>query len=304
MKSMVKGSIIMKTIIITGANSGLGFECAKNILLENPGYFIVMACRSIEKAEKSKSELIKMTKNENIAVMELNLSSLNSVRKFAENFKQAGYPPLFGIVCNAGISNSNVGVTEDGFDIVFGTNHLGHFLLTVLLLPLIEENGRITVVSSDMHNPPNGLTYRGAEELAHPASKINDIYSQSKLCNLYFTYELAGRLSEMGRKITVNAFNPGLLTDTNFHVNSTRSFSEDFMKKVADRIGYLSESGKALADMVTKPYYGENTGKYNDRGEDIPSSELSYNAENAKKLWESSVNYTKLQKDETLDGLL
>ena len=294
----------MKTVIITGANSGLGFECAKNILLESQDYFIVMACRSIEKAEKAKSELIEITKNENISVMQLNLSSLNSVREFAKDYEKAQYPPLFGIVCNAGISNSNGGTTEDGFDMIFGTNHLGHFLLTTLLLPLIKGDGRITVVSSDMHNPPNGLTYPGVEVLADPDSEINDKYSQSKLCNLYFTYELTGKLSEIGENITVNAFNPGLLTDTNFHVNSNRHFTEEAMKMFVDRVGVLSESGKALGDMVTKPYYGEHTGKYNDRGKEIPSSELSYNKENAEKLWESSVNYTKLQNEETLDGLL
>lgn len=71
---------LMKTIIITGANSGLGFECAKNILLENSDYFIIMACRNIEKSEKAKIELIGKTKNKNIQVMELNLSSFDSVR--------------------------------------------------------------------------------------------------------------------------------------------------------------------------------------------------------------------------------
>ena len=300
----MKGILIMKTIIITGANSGLGFECAKNILLESQDYFIIMACRDREKAEKAKAELIKMTKNENIAVMELNLSSFSSIRKFVDDFKKTQYLPLFGVVCNAGISNSNTGVTEDGFDMIFGTNHLGHFLLTALLLPLIADKGRIAVVSSDMHNPPNGISYAGAEELAFPGSKINDKYSQSKLCNLYFTYELAGKLTKIGENITINAFNPGLLTDTNFHTNSTLSFTEEFMKKVADRIGYLSDSGKALADMMTKSYYGDHTGKYNDRGNEVLSSELSYNEENAEKLWKSSVNYTKLHQEETLDGLI
>ena len=289
----------MKTIIITGANSGLGFECAKNILLENSDYFIIMACRNIEKSEKAKIELIEKTKNKNIQVMKLNLSSFDSIRQFVNDFKNMQYPPLYGIVCNAGISDCNE-VTEDGFDMIFGTNHLGHFLLTALLLPLVEENGRITVVSSDMHNPPGGLAYPGVEKLAYSDSEINDRYSQSKLCNLYFTYELAERLSELGKNITVNAFNPGLLIDTNFHVNSNRRFEEEFLKKIADRMGSTPESGKALADMITKPYYGEHTGKYNDRGNEILSSELSYNVENANKLWKSSVNYTKLKKEETI----
>lgn len=290
----------MKTIIITGANSGLGFECAKNILLKDPKYFIIMACRNAEKSEKAKQELIEKTKNENVSVMELDLSSFDSIRKFVNNFKNMKYPPLYGIICNAGLGTTN-GITKEGFEIVFGTNHLGHFLLTNLLLPLIENNGRITVVSSDMHNPPQGeLTYPGAEALAYPDSDVNNRYSQSKLCNLYFTYELAKRLDKIGSNITVNAFNPGLIINTNFHENHAHRFTEDFLKSVSDRIGDLSESGKALADMTTKPYYGENTGKYNDRGEEKMSSELSYNAENAEKLWESSVKYTELKQEETI----
>ena len=290
----------MKTIIITGANSGLGFECAKNILSENSDYFIIMACRDVEKSEKAKQELIEKTKNENVQVMELDLSSFDSVRKFVNDFKNMQYPPLYGIVCNAGIANNNSGTTKEGFELIFGTNHLGHFLLTNLLLPFVTDDGRITVVSSDMHNPPSGgLTYPGVEALADPDSEINNRYSQSKLCNLYFTYELAKKLGKIGSNITVNAFNPGLLIDTNFHDNNTHRFTEEFMKSVSDRVGELSESGRALADMVVKPYYGENTGKYNDRGNEKPSSELSYNIENAEKLWESSVNYTKLKKEET-----
>jgi NAD(P)-dependent dehydrogenase (short-subunit alcohol dehydrogenase family) len=296
----MKGIIFMKTIIITGANSGLGFECAKNILLGNSDYFVIMACRNTEKAEKAKEELIEKTKNKNVSVMELDLSSFDSVRKFVNDFKTINCLPLYGIVCNAGVGSAE-GITKDGFEIIFGTNHLGHFLLTNLLLPLVADNGRIIVVSSDMHNPPQaGFTYPGVEALAYPDSEVNNRYSQSKLCNLYFTYELVKKLDQIGSNITVNAFNPDLIINTNFHENHSYRFTEDFLKSVSDRMGNLSESGKALAEMVTKSYYGENTGKYNDRGEEKPSSELSYNAENAEKLWKSSINYTNLKQEETI----
>ena len=294
----------MKTIIITGANSGVGFECAKNILLAGSEYYIVMACRNSEKAEKAKMELINETGNKNIQVMELNLASLLSVKSFITFFKNAQHPPLFGLVCNAGISGNHKGLTAEGHELIFGTNHLGHFLLTTLLLPSIMGSGRIVMVSSDMHNPPGGLIYPGPKMLASPDNQLGNKYSQSKLCILYFTYELSKRLSQMKKKITVNAFNPGLITNTNFSQGHKERFTKSFLAKVADRIGSLPVSSKALADMITEPYYGKVSGKYNDRGNDVPSSELSYNIENAVELWQTSVSLTGLQNEDTLSGLL
>lgn len=294
----------MKTIIITGANSGLGFECAKNILLDGPDYYIVMACRNLKKAKEAKMALIDETKNRNVQVMELDLSSLVSVKRFVTNFRSAQYPPLFGLVCNAGIAGNHVGLTAEGHELIFGTNHLGHFLLTNLLLPSIMDSGRIAIVSSDMHNPPGGLTYPGGKTLADPDNQLGNKYPQSKLCNLYFTYELSKRLRQLGKQITVNAFNPGLLTSTNFSGGNKARFTEAFLLMIADRIGSLPVSSNALADMITQSYYGEVSGKFNDRGNEVPSSELSYNIENAIELWETSVSLTGLKSQDTLFELL
>ena len=206
----------MKTVIITGANSGLGYECAKNILSTETEYFIIMACRNPEKAEEAKAALISETGNKNIEVMGLDLSSLQSVRNFAKDFDNATLPPLYGIVCNAGIAGFHAGKTVEGYELIFGTNHLGHFMLTNLLLPRLIDNGRIVIVSSDMHNPPWGsITYPGAKILADPENGLNNKYPLSKLCNLYFAYELSRKLAKIQKPITVNGFNPGLLTDTN-----------------------------------------------------------------------------------------
>ena len=138
----------MKTVIITGANSGLGFECAKNILSTATEYFIIMACRNPGKAEEAKYALIRETGNKNVEVMGLDLSSLQSIRSFAKDFDNASLPPLFGIVCNAGIAGTHTGKTVEGYELIFGTNHLGHFLLTNLLLPSVMDNGRVVIVSS------------------------------------------------------------------------------------------------------------------------------------------------------------
>ena len=292
--------VIMKTVIITGANSGLGYECAKNILLAGDEYNIVMACRNPKKAEEAKMKLVDETKNKNIHVLELDLASLLSVKGFITNLKSTQLPPIFGLVCNAGISGIHKGITAEGYELIFGTNHLGHFLLANLLLPSIEEGGRIVVVSSDMHNPPGGLIYPGAKSLANPDNQMDNKYPQSKLCNIYFTYELSKRLSQMERQITVNTFNPGLITETNLSGPNKERFTDEFLARFADWIGSLPKSSKALADMITEPYYGEVSGKYNDRGNEVPSSELSYNIENAVELWETSLSLTGLQSEDTL----
>ena len=142
----------LKTVIITGANSGLGFETAKKIA-KNMNYSLILACRTIEHGEKAREEIIKETGNKNIKVLKIDTSVLSSVRNFAEEFQKLNIK-LDRLICNAGISSMHKGITEEGFELVFATNYLGHFLLTNLLLPYMNEDARIINVTSDMHNPP------------------------------------------------------------------------------------------------------------------------------------------------------
>ena len=229
--------------------------------------------------------------------MEIDTSSLNSVRNFIKNYKESSYGKIYSLVCNAGISGMHSGITKDGFDIIFETNHLGHFLLTNSLLSLMEENGRIFNVSSDMHNPPqNNFDWIGTEKIAKPNSdlaKDNIRYSYSKLCNLYFTYELKRKLEKENKKIFVNAFNPGFMENPNFGIIKPEIVK--FIKeKCPDRIGDVEKSSQALADLVTMENFNIN-GAYFDRNTTpAKSSELSYNEKNAKELWDISELYTKI----------
>lgn len=297
-----------KTIIITGANSGLGFECARNIAGSSPEHRVILACRNMAKAEQAKDAIIESSGNSDVHAMELDVSSLASVRAFVKRYSEVESSPLYGLVCNAGIMGANVGFTTEGFDCVFATNYLGHFLLTNLLLPFMQPTGRVINVSSDMHSPPGPkLHWPGVDALAHPDKKRSgdrNRYSYSKLCNLYFTYELCERLKRTHSIITVNAFNPGLMTDTNFAPDKSR-FTPIFLKMVSDRVGSLTKSGAALAKLMTEPQYGQVSGKYYDRStEKRQSSPLSYDEENALELWNMSAGYTKLKQDETLPDLL
>ena len=278
----------MKNVIITGANSGLGFETAKKIARDH-AFRVILACRNEAKAARAKADIISATGNGQIDTMKLDTSSLASVRAFANAFIER-YGTVDVLINNAGISPMREsGVTEEGFEVVFATNYLGHFLLTQLLLPYFSANGRILNVTSDMHNPPFGeLVWKGVDILAHPTEEVmRERYYYSKLCNLYFVYELARRLEAEGRGIRVNAFNPGMM-QTNFApVDKARAAMVKLT--MPKRFGDLEKSSDAYAELVVNDALAVTSANYYDRSTTaIKSSELSYDMENAKELWEAS----------------
>ena len=290
----------LKTIIITGASSGLGFETAKKIAKNFKNYRIILACRNLQKANAKKEEIEKETQNKNLVVMEIDTSSLASVKNFVTNYKNSSFGKIYSLVCNAGIAGTSKGQrTKDGFDDIFATNHLGHFLLVNSLLPLMEENGRILVVSSDMHDPPKmshpNFNWIGAEKLAKPDeefSKSRLRYSYSKLCNVYFTYELKRRIGD--KKLSVNAFNPGFMPETGLSGGNITPERIKFVKEhMPDRIGDLDKSSQALCDLITMKDFKAN-GEFFDRSTNsVKTSELSYNEQNAKELWDLSESYVR-----------
>lgn len=284
---------MMKNVIITGANSGLGFESAKKIAKASEDFRLILACRSLEKAGQARERIVEESGNPNVVCMELNTASLASVKKFASAYEQGDYGSVYALLCNAGISGKHTGLTEDGFDIIFETNHLGHFLLTKLLLPHMEPDGRIFVTSSDMHDAPGKtMKWPGTEKLAHPDSSLaadTIRYSYSKLCNLYFAYELGRRL-EKNSGICVNAFNPGLM-QTNFMPLNKVSI-EVVKRTMPKRFGDLGKSSDALAELVVSKELVRESGLYYDRStRPCPSSELSYHTGNAEELWRESERY-------------
>ena len=287
----------MRNIIITGANSGLGLETAKKIAKVSNEYRLILACRNIGKGNEAKNTIISGSGNENISVMELDTSSLASVKSFAATYPKQGYGSIYALLCNAGVSGTHSGLTEDGFDVIFETNHLGHFLLTNLLLPYMDDDGLIFATSSDMHDSPMGkMEWNSTETLAHPNAALayeSIRYSYSKLCNLYFIYELAERLRSQGSCIKVNAFNPGLMK-TNFMPLTKASMA--FVKmSMPERYGDLDKSSTAYAQLVTEDGLVKESGLYYDRSIHAKrSSVLSYNIENRKELWAKSCEYCDL----------
>ena len=287
----------MKTVIITGGNSGLGYETAKRIAMTGRDYSVVLACRNIEKGFSAAQKLAHETGSKNIHVMQLDLSSLASVRDFAA--KITGQ--VYALDNNAGIAGNSSGLTVDGIDIVFQSNHLGHFLLTNLLLPKMTDDARILNISSDMHNPPQGpLTWYGVDYLAHPSEDLGSArYFYSKLCNLYFTYELDRRLHAKNSHITCNALNPGFMPATNLQAGGTLTQEQiDHVRRtMPERCGDLGTSASAAAELLTSEEFAGISGKYYSMSTTPKdSSELSYNVGNARELWEASEKLSGLEK--------
>ncbi len=300
----------MKTVIITGGNSGLGYHCAQQIVQDSQ-WQIILACRNLEKGHKAVQELQKSAKPNQIEVMQLDLASLDSVRSFVAEFKQGDRPPLNALVCNAGVQFiQRQTYTKDGFDMTFGVNHLGHFLLTNLLLKELATPARIVFVSSDTHDSSKttGMPapyFRDPQLMAHPeqdpalkGKSIGEIgriaYTTSKLCNVLCAYELSRRMEATEKPITVNVFNPGLMPGSGLadDYTPTAKFVWNNILPILCRfvpnVNTMENAGKALARLVLDKDLENVTGKYFSGFEMIDSSQESYDRNKAKELWKGS----------------
>lgn len=195
-----------KIYIVTGANSGTGLETAKQLAKQNG--LVIAACRRLDAANKAFEGFDHLS---NIKIMELDLGSFSSIRKFAEQFKRE-YDRLDALVNNAGVMMTPEGRTEDGFETQFGINYLGHFLLTELLLDTLKASSpsRIVNVSSVVHVGNNGVggeIYFDDYNFEERDYDRNAAYSQSKLANILHASELARRLEGTG--VTAVSLHPG-----------------------------------------------------------------------------------------------
>ncbi|WP_390409309.1 SDR family NAD(P)-dependent oxidoreductase [Lacticaseibacillus jixiensis] len=282
-----------QAVIITGANSGLGFETTKQIAARSDAYTLIMACRNLDKAQAAKAEILKANPQADLICLAIDTSSLASVREFVAAFK-ALQLPLYGLVCNAGIAGRMPTTTKDGFNNIFETNYLGHFLLTQLLLPLFAADGRIVTVSSERHDAPlKGVAWPGAEALAHVGVQPDidpQSYSFSKLCMILFAYALGQHLSAAGQTIAVNTVNPGLMIETGLSKDKSR-FTPEALARFADLLATAHDSATMITDLMLDAQFAQGPVRYYDRRSDRPvaSSKLSYDAQVQAELWDYSL---------------
>ncbi|XP_038075404.1 retinol dehydrogenase 12-like [Patiria miniata] len=287
-----------KTVLITGANTGIGKETARDLVRR--GARVIVACRDIAKAEAAVADIRKDTGSDNLVVVKLDLASLASVRECAKKIK-AEEPRLNILINNAGIMMCPAWKTEDGFEMQFGVNHLGHFLLTNLLLDLIKSSApaRIVNVSSIGHDFFGKMWW----EDINMRTNYDPIaaYGQSKLANVLFTRELGKRLKGSG--VTTYALHPGnVSTELSRYVADavnllwriiTRFMSTPFGKFMTKTPvqGAQTSIYCAVAEELA-----ETTGLYFSDCAPAKASKLAMDDDSARRLWELSAEMVGLEK--------
>jgi len=278
-----------KTVIVTGANSGLGFETAR--VLAHKGANVIMACRNPEKAGKAAEKIRKENSTGKIIVMHLDLADLNSVRSFSKEFDKR-FDSLHLLINNAGIMMPPLGRTKQGFELQLGVNHLGHFALTGLLTDILlaTPGSRIVTMSSMLHK--RGKIHFQDLNWEKDYNRMK-AYGQSKLANLLFTYELQRKLFAAKSDTIAVAAHPGL-TATNLQQYSPFfRFLNKYMAQNAE-MGALPILRVATDEKIQGgEYYGpakrmEMVGY----PEKMKSHKRSYNTYNAAKLWDVSEKLT------------
>jgi NAD(P)-dependent dehydrogenase (short-subunit alcohol dehydrogenase family) len=287
-----------RTIVITGANSGIGFEAA--MVLAARGGTVVLAGRDADRTAAAAGRIRAGAPGANVETADLDLASLESVRKAAADIS-ARFERLDLLINNAGVMMPPYGLTKDGFELQFGTNHLGHFALTGLLLGrlLPVPGSRVVTVSSYGHRA--GRIDFGDLQSSHRYHRMA-AYGRSKLANLMFTYELQRRLSAAQAQTTALAAHPGTA-----RTNLARHMSPVANAAMNSRLGMLNswwvQDGAMGAlptlraatdpDAIGGTYYGPG-GTFQLTGYPVVvrSSGRSHNAEVQRRLWAESEKLT------------
>ncbi|PYT06123.1 MAG: short-chain dehydrogenase [Acidobacteria bacterium] len=277
-----------KVCVVTGANAGIGLETARG--LAEMGATVVMVCRDRERGEAAQREIKQSTGNDAVELMVCDLASQASMRQFAADFKQR-HDRLDVLVNNAGVLLRERSLNEDGIESTFAVNHLGYFLVTNLLLDVLKKSSpsRIVNVSSTAHKYGKldiGGWVAGRDYSAFGA------YSNSKLANVLFTYELARRLQGTG--VTANCLHPGGVGTNLFR--GLPGFLQTLIKLVT--IG-PERGARTSIYLASSPEVEGITGKYFVRRRQQKSSETSRNEEAARRLWEVSEELTGLNTEKS-----
>lgn len=267
-----------QTVIVTGANSGMGL--ATTVELARQGAHVIMLCRSRQRGELALAEARRQSGSERIELMLCDLGSLASIRAFADSFL-ANHKVLDVLVNNAGVVTVKRQTTSDGFEAMTGVNHLGHFLLTQLLLEALIRSlqGRIVNVSSGAHKIgrfdfDNPYLIRGYS--------VWRGYSQSKIANIWFTRELAKRLA--GTAVTVNALHPGAV-GTNIGVDRDTGFGKAVHSLLRPFFLTPAQGAETAIYLASSPDVRSISGEYFYKKKLAPISEKAQDDEFAGRFW-------------------
>jgi len=307
----------MKTVLITGANAGIGFATAK-VLAARPEWHVVLACRNESKANAAIAAIRNAHPKARLSFALLDLFSLASVRRLPEVLAWMRVPTLSGLILNAGGFNSkakSLEFSEDRFERTFQLNFLAHFVLANLLVRQMAVCGRIVFVSSDLHDPAATKMgklmrpkYGPVEDMARGSGTAANLkpmarYATAKMYAMMAAYELDRRLRKMGMPITVNSWSPGVVPTTQAakDVNPVLKMiiaSPAFVKFMGSHYSTQGEAAQALGGLISDAKYSGVSGKYFDGFKEIPSSIESRDENKARTVWEQSAKLAGLAREE------
>ncbi|XP_047537126.1 retinol dehydrogenase 12-like [Vanessa atalanta] len=279
-----------KTVIVTGATSGIGKEATWEFAKR--GAKVFMACRDMTKCEEVRREIVLETNNKFVYCRPCDLASTESIRNFVDRFKKEE-PHVHVLVNNAGVMQTPKGVTRDGFETQLGTNHFGHFLLTELLLDTLKKStpSRVVVVTCSAHT--KGKIYTDDLNMSTNYDPVA-AYNQSKLANVLFARELGRRMLETG--VAVAAVDPGF-SDTNLtrHMAMMKSMTRFIVYPIFWPVMKLARTGaQVIVHAALDPKLQNSAGDYFvDMKKAIPS-ETAQDYELGQWLWKVSERWTKV----------
>jgi NAD(P)-dependent dehydrogenase (short-subunit alcohol dehydrogenase family) len=279
-----------KICMITGATSGIGKATAR--ALASKGAIVILVGRNLKKCQDTVQWIKAKTSNPYVDYLFADLSSLTQVRNLASSFKQR-YEHLNVLINNAGAKYVSRQETVDGYEMTIALNHLSHFLLTYLLIDSLKASSRARIinVSSGSHTSCNGIHFEDLQSHNNYIGK--EVYAQSKLANILFTYELARRLEGTG--ITANALEPGgVLTNICRNDGLVRWGRHIAAHVLAGNLVGPKKGARTSVYLATSPEVEGVSGKFFSRQKVVLSSEASYDLESARRLWQVSLELTGL----------
>jgi retinol dehydrogenase 12 len=269
-----------RTFLVTGGNTGVGLATA--CALAGRGGRVYLACRSRQKGEAAAAEIRAAHGADSARFLHLDLADLASVRRCAQEYLALG-SPLHVLINNAGVAG-RPGLTADGFELMFGVNHLGHFALTNALLDcLIESKARVVNVSSDAHFQASGVDFDKVRRRTRNITGMPE-YAVSKLCNVLFSAELARRLDGTG--VTSYALHPGVVAS-----DIWRRIPWPVRPLVTRRMLTTEQGARTSLYCATSPDLAAASGRYYDSCQEREPSRVA-TRELAERLWQRSQEWT------------
>jgi len=268
-----------RLMIVTGANTGIGFETAR--ALASAGARVVLACRNPEAGRDAVRRIVARHPRADAKLALLDLASFASVRAFTDALAA---PRIDALICNAGLFNTSYRATPGGFEHTVGVSHLGHFLLTLRLLPrLLAAQGRVVMVSSESHRQPRKLDF-DRFPLPEQHYSMMVAYGQAKLCNVLFANELQRRYGAEG--LTACSLHPGTLVST--EIGRDSALARVVMRLVSPFTKSPSQGAATSVFCAVHPDRAALGGRYFSHCQPKPSSPEANDPAVASRLWQLS----------------